>query len=268
MGASPASEHHMATVPTTRTPDARRHPIRTALARAVREPPAARPGAIAAGAALVGGAYVLMLLNRDTLHPLINEEGWVETIGALGLACASALFVAAALRRDRPRPVRAALALLALAFAFGAGEEVSWGERRLGVEAPDALIAANAQGESNLHNLAAIDGSVDNLFTAFVVVFAIALPLAVAISPRLGGWARRLVPVIPAGLALLFLANELAFRAVWWLMPRGWYDGVHPFSQAAHEIRETNASILFALAALALALAGRRRTRGAVAAGE
>jgi uncharacterized protein (TIGR03382 family) len=258
----------MATLPPTPTRDAPRHPIRTAWARAVREPLAARPGAIAAGAALVAGAYVLMLLDRDTLYPLVNEEGWIETIGALGLAVASALFVAAALRRGRPRLVRAGLAVLALVFAFGAGEEVSWGERRLGVGAPDALIAANAQGESNLHNLTAIDGSVDNLFTAFVVVFAIALPLAVAMWPRCGAWARRLVPVIPAGIALLFLANELAFRAVWWVMPRGWYEGIHPFSQAAHEIREANASILFALAALALAMAGRRRTRGTVAAGE
>jgi hypothetical protein len=237
----------MATVPTAHTP------IRAAWRRAVREPVAARPAAIATCAALVAGAYLLMLLDRETLYPIVNEEGWLETIGALALAAASALFLAAALRRGRPRIVRAGLALLALAFAFGAGEEVSWGERRLGVVAPEALIQANAQGESNLHNLAAIDGSVDDLFTAFVLLFAIALPLAAVVWPRPGARVRRLVPVIPAAIALLFLANEVAFRIVWWAMPRGWYEGYHPFSQSAHEIRESVASVLFALAALALA---------------
>jgi hypothetical protein len=253
----------MATVPTTRRAEGapRRHPLLTVWQSAIREPLAARPGAVAAGAALVAGAYVLLLLDRETLYPLINEEGWVESTGALGLAAASALFLAAALARGRPRAVRARLVLLALAFAFGAGEEVSWGERRLGLEAPDALIAANAQGESNLHNLGAIDGSVDDVFTAFVLAFAIALPLLAAAWPRLGTLARRCVPVVPTAIALLFLMNEIAFRAVWWGMPRGWYEGLHPFSQASHEIREAVVSILFALAALAFATERRGRRR-------
>jgi hypothetical protein len=140
--------------------------------------------------------------------------------------------------------------MLGIMFLFGAGEEVSWGQRQVDAEGPRRLVEANAQGEWTAHNLAAIDGSVDVLFTLFILGFAIVLPLAAHRSPALMARARGLVPVFPAWIALLFIANEVAFRAVWWGMPEDWYDGIHPFTQSAHEIRESVASLLFALAAL------------------
>jgi hypothetical protein len=42
----------------------------------------------------------------------------------------------------------------ALVFLFGGGEEVSWGQRLLGLETPEALREMNVQGELTLHNLA------------------------------------------------------------------------------------------------------------------
>jgi hypothetical protein len=235
-----------------------RHP--SPLARAGRS----RAVLVAAGAALVVSAYGLMLLDGDTLYPLINEDGWVENAGAVALAGAAALFLAAGIRAGGAwSPVaRASLVGLAALFAVGAGEEASWGERFLGFDAPDALADANAQGESNLHNLDAVNSLTDHMFTGFVWIFAIALPLAAARRPGVRARARRLVPVLPAALGLLFLVNEIAFRVVWWAMPQGWYDGLHPFTQTAHEIRETTASVLFAVGALVtLRTIGAQRAR-------
>jgi hypothetical protein len=42
---------------------------------------------------------------------------------------------------------------LAVGLLFIAGEEASWGQRILGFDGPTALVEANIQGESNLHNL-------------------------------------------------------------------------------------------------------------------
>jgi hypothetical protein len=210
---------------------------------------------LAGGAALVAAPYGLMFLDGDTLHPLIDEDGWVESTGAIALAGAGLLFLTAGIRPPRglgpwPRPARVSLLMLGIMFLFGAGEEVSWGQRQVDAEGPRRLVEANAQGEWTAHNLAAIDGSVDVLFTLFILGFAIVLPLAAHRSPALMARARGLVPVFPAWIALLFIANEVAFRAVWWGMPEDWYDGIHPFTQSAHEIRESVASLLFALAAL------------------
>ncbi len=42
---------------------------------------------------------------------------------------------------------------MAIAFLFGAGEEVSWGQRILGLETPQWFREYNAQREINLQNL-------------------------------------------------------------------------------------------------------------------
>jgi hypothetical protein len=54
----------------------------------------------------------------------------------------------------RQRRVEAALYLVLAVGAFGiAGEEISWGQRLLGISGPSALVEANQQNEMNLHNL-------------------------------------------------------------------------------------------------------------------
>lgn len=199
--------------------------------------------------------YGLMFLDGETLYPLINEDGWVESTGAVALAAAGLLFLTAGIRPRYgpdpwPRVARVSLLMLGIMFLFGAGEEVSWGQRHVDAEGPRRLVEANAQGEWTVHNLAAINGSVDVLFSLFIAGFAILLPLAAARRPAVEARARSLVPVFPAWIALLFIANEIAFRTVWWGMPEGWYDGIHPFTQSAHEIRETVASVLFAVGAV------------------
>jgi hypothetical protein len=42
---------------------------------------------------------------------------------------------------------------LALALFFVAGEEISWGQRILGIKSSEFFQEKNAQGETNLHNL-------------------------------------------------------------------------------------------------------------------
>ena len=54
-----------------------------------------------------------------------------------------------------------------------AGEEISWGQRILGFEGPDAWIAINKQGEMNLHNIGSISVFAHVFFLIMLVLFLI-----------------------------------------------------------------------------------------------
>ena len=76
---------------------------------------------------------------------------------------------------------------MALIFFFGAGEEISWGQRILGFQTPEALSEVNRQEEFNLHNLSAWEASKildpDRLFDLFWFLFAVLTPAVALVVP-------------------------------------------------------------------------------------
>ena len=77
---------------------------------------------------------------------------WATFASLLGLA----IFLFRRLRLQDisyPKSVRAAMLGLALLCLLAAGEEISWGQRLLGLETGEAFRKLNYQGETNLHNL-------------------------------------------------------------------------------------------------------------------
>lgn len=84
-----------------------------------------------------------------------GEDGPYEwaTVLAYVAATGFALVLAARWARSRMRLATVAYLVLAAGFVFIAGEEISWGQRVLGFDGPDALVERNLQGEANLHNL-------------------------------------------------------------------------------------------------------------------
>lgn len=85
------------------------------------------------------------------------------------------------LKKQRPWPFLVCCIGLGLLFLFGAGEEISWGQRLLGVQSPEFFAKYNSQGETNLHNLYFGDFSVNKrifgLFLGIVVaVYVLILP--------------------------------------------------------------------------------------------
>lgn len=124
---------------------------------------------VALGVALAGPEWLP--------HALTREDGPVEfaTFAAFLAGAGLAIGAAHRLRDDR----RAALAALALGVVLfvAAGEEVSWGQRLLGLETPEVLVDGNRQDELNLHN---IDGLQDK-----AVIAQLAIALAGVVLPRL-----------------------------------------------------------------------------------
>ncbi len=111
---------------------------------------------------------VLHFVNEPLLARFCQEDGVVESLTALFYLAACGLFVLA----SRPYALRnVSLWGFALLFLFVAGEEISWGQRALGISTPAALAEINVQQETSLHNIEGIHGNVRAL--ALVVIFGI-----------------------------------------------------------------------------------------------
>lgn len=98
---------------------------------------------------------------------LTREDGPVEyaTFACFLVASILAGLAARRVRADRTRLL--AVGALALVLFVAAGEEISWGQRLLGVETPAVLVDGNQQDELNLHN---VDGLQDKAVLAQVGV--------------------------------------------------------------------------------------------------
>jgi hypothetical protein len=95
---------------------------------------------------------------------------------------------------------------LAAACFLVAGEEVSWGQRLLGLGTPGALAEVNVQGETNLHNIEGVHGIVRAVSVVVLVTLFALLPLAarhIRVVRELVERLRLPLPTLPAALLVL-----------------------------------------------------------------
>ncbi len=209
---------------------------------------------VGAGALALG--YGVLFLGQDGVDAVMGEDHVVEYLGALGLFAASVLFFLGFLR-VRQSPIswvkKAFLLVLALVFFFGGGEEISWGQRILGLETPEGLRESNVQGELNFHNLEVlgVNLEIERLFQAFWVVFAVLLPIVCAFSDRARTTLGRLIPVLPLWIAALFVVDQVLAELVEAFLTSNpdLYHGSLPLGTNRWELTETLVALLFAVAA-------------------
>lgn len=127
---------------------------------------------------LSSAALVILWKMPEQATSLGIEDGPAENLTALFLLVASiamAIHAAKLILNNQSRQL-ATLALLAsIAFFVFAGEEISWGQRILGIETNEFMQEYNWQGEMNFHNL-----HTDLFNVAFhygALVFLVILPL-------------------------------------------------------------------------------------------
>lgn len=148
------------------------------------------------------------LFSTQVLDWINREDGLVESIQAILLIMASVLSarVAFGVRGMAPRAVMHGL--LALLFFLMFGEEISWGQRILGIETPEALMGLNVQNEINLHNM--FGYFFDHLFILLFFLWGCVVPLLNHVS----GFFRQVfrmigLPVASVGLAVGMLVTTL-----------------------------------------------------------
>jgi hypothetical protein len=166
---------------------------------------------LAVGSAVLAPVVVLVhLWEPSVLAGLTVEDGVVEYLTA-------ALFLVSAVAFAAASVVRAARKLwvlpLAAACFLVAGEEVSWGQRLLGIGTPGGLAEVNVQGETNLHNIEGVHGIVRAVAVVVLVTVFALLPLAVRHSRALRALAVRLRFPVPPLIAVLPVLVGIAFMA-------------------------------------------------------
>lgn len=165
----------------------------------------------------VGGALLGLTAFHSSLYrALVREDSVVEWAEVAAYLVVTVLAAAAAYRlAGNGRRLEAGLfALLALLALFALGEELSWGQRIVGLETPDRLEAINTQDELNLHNVLEVQESF-NLALA-------AASLCAVVAPWLSRRPTLLLPPVVLGPA--FLAPFLYVTSRELFFPRPGYQ--------------------------------------------
>jgi hypothetical protein len=191
----------------------------------------------------------------------VREDSFLEYLNALFLFLAAVCFIVnffvskSGNKLGKFKTPRNFLMLgLGLLVLFAAGEEISWGQRILGFETPEAIEEHNWQGEFTVHNLAIFQDSesllkADRLFHAFWFTLGVVIPLAALWKPG-REWLTELgAPIFPILLGLQFLLFYILSKVY---TPLGY--NLDEFGGRLPEIREAQHALIFLLVGITLLL--------------
>ena len=209
-------------------------------------------------------AWVLARTDADAYYRWIQEDEVVEwaTVGFL-LVAAIAYGLCAAGRAGwgRTAPV-----LLTLFCVFVAGEEISWGQRVLGLQPPEIFLEHNDQQELNLHNTLPKDLR-KSVLPLLLATFALSAALRCVGGPfpRIATALGFVPPRTPLALGFAFatgfyLAYPIRFAGEWveLILESGlaWH-AVSPLGRGIGAWIATAVALLFAFGAASWARGGR-----------
>lgn len=217
-------------------------------------------------AILLFSYWIIGRLDEKTAFKLSVEDGVIEYLSSLFFFIAALIsfyhfFVVKSVDKSYFLRTRKnyLILLLGLFFLFCAGEEISWGQRILGIETPEYMLRENAQKEFNFHNLYIFQGTDKDLneksgiqywftghklFAYFWITFCILIPVVAAAVPRIREFLRRIYfPLMPLWMGILFLVNHFASKIC---------EGMNLFSGATPivETKETLFAFLFMVSAV------------------
>jgi hypothetical protein len=171
---------------------------------------------------IAAAAFVAFCLWFATRRPeayrdAMQEDRLVEWASVVVFAAAGIAQLLRAIRRKRGFDVLVGVFLLVVA-----GEEMSWGQRLLGLTPPSYFLEHNTQQEMNLHNFGTVFGGPKGPFTLVLVGYAALMPL-VALT-GLGRALLRRIGATPPPLAsvpwfiaavTLFMWYPVSFTGEW-----------------------------------------------------
>jgi hypothetical protein len=206
---------------------------------------------------LVASYWVLLyILTFEQAIYLTIEDGFTETLSVICVLLAGGLFVYLFFRSKNAGvkyPLRLRrnyfYLLLGLFCMVIIGEEINWGQRILGLNAPEWMGERNSN-ELNLHNLdtlfyfIGVRVTAGKLYFAFVLLYFALIPFTVALSTKIKVLLAKIqLPVVPAFIAMFYLLNFVLFRLILgFKMPDGYNDVSFP--QTVMEIYEINFAFL------------------------
>lgn len=200
----------------------------------------------------------LYFYNHSLLTWITREDSVSESVSAICYLIAACIFFVEWIRRGFRNIFVLGYALL---FLVVGGEEISWGQRIIDIQTPEALKELNVQKETNLHNIDGIHQHVRSIGLLVVLTIAVLMPLTQRwIRSFRELYTRLMIPVIPLWtlpitiLAFLFMAAPRIF----------WNKTVFTLD----EIGEFYLSLVFLLFAIAVRAAGTQSARETIRASE
>lgn len=171
--------------------------------------------------AILATGYYLFYTNVLRFEKFVEEDGLVEWLTVLGLLMGCVVCIARFLSLKKIKKwwfLTVVLGLGILLF-FAAGEEISWGQRILGIQSSEFFKANNAQGETNLHNLIVGGVKLNKLIfsiglSVVLGIYLIAFPLLYQRNNKIKSWIDYSgIPVPRAyqviAIAVLFILTQL-----------------------------------------------------------
>ena len=151
-------------------------------------------------------------------YSLTKEDGVFETLTAVFYATGSLFCFTGFIATRRRSSSLAKYSLLGWAalFLLFALEEISWGQRVIGLDTPEFLASRNLQKETNLHNFSS--NYVNRLFYSSVFLAGVALPALTTLNSKFDSLVKRWgIPLPQPGLIVPF-ALAFAFAAPDWIL--------------------------------------------------
>ena len=207
---------------------------------------------------------IFVILDRNTVVHLTQEDGIVEWIGALGFLVASAIFLLLYFRGDSARDRHLSKSknnmfflALGVLFFLGFGEEISWGQRLFGIETPEFMSRINSKNEINLHNTDLFhigprgsreigefnSFSISRLFSLFWLSFCIIIPAITRLKYFNYLFVEKIkLPIVSLWIGSVFIINYAISKI---------YETYYPeLFVGIVEVKETNFAILFVFVGL------------------
>lgn len=167
--------------------------------------------------------YGLILLRQDpgAFHIWIREDGLAEWLTCVELLIMSAYSFTVSFSFDHCNETqtgRRVWFFLGLLFLFGAMEEISWGQRILGLNSPEWFLRHNRQREINIHNLVIFGKNLNRLvfgkfLTIIILIYVGVIPLLYRRNKRMKEFINRwAIPIAQNYQILLFIIITITIR--------------------------------------------------------
>jgi|SRR3990170_1095181 len=136
---------------------------------------------LAIGIFALGSGFFLFYTDIPQFEQYVQEDGIAEWATVAALLAGSVVCFSRFLKLFHKRNKWFLLVTfcLGLFLFFSSGEEISWGQRILGLQSPEYFEKNNAQHETNLHNLVVGEVKINKLIFSLILVIGLCIYLTI-----------------------------------------------------------------------------------------
>lgn len=126
-------------------------------------------------------AYVFYYFYSALLNVYLEEDGIVEWLTVAGLFAGFCICLYRFLKLLKVKNwwFLTVTLVLGLLLFVAAGEEISWGQRILGIKSSEYFLKNNAQGETNIHNLVVNGVKINKLVFSTILISLLGIYLVI-----------------------------------------------------------------------------------------